>query len=313
MVPTALSLAALRGAFESEFRMDLRRLNPEDPTSATPGIRETDGIAALLDLANDADRRLIGFTWTREFRALIALPAAHIRSARDLRNKRIALPSGRRYANACAVHVATLALEANDLLPQDVEWVDIQQSSFRAEDGGSDAMLPGCPPEYAGVIAALAAGKVHMAHVQGLRGILAMRSCGAHTVFMVNDNTNATVRAHSIIPTVISVDRAFADRSSDVVTRVLASARANGIWARSHDREVVQSMAQEFGAPEADVRAAFGTDLHRRLVPEISEPLITALERLQQRLVSRNLVVARAPLRAAIDAEPLAAAERMSH
>jgi hypothetical protein len=92
--------------------------------------------------------------------------------------------------------------------------------------------------------------------VQGLRGILAMRSCGAHSVFILNDHPDPSVEAHSIVPAVMSVDHAFADRSPDLVTRALVCARSNGIWAKSHEREVVRSEAHEFGASEADVRAS---------------------------------------------------------
>jgi ABC-type nitrate/sulfonate/bicarbonate transport system substrate-binding protein len=314
VIPTALSLAALRGAFESEcghIRVELRRLNPEEPACGSEGIRETDGITALLELADDGDRRLIGLTWTQEFRALIALPAARIRSVRDMRNRRVGLPSGRRYARACALHVTTVALEANGLGEHDVEWVDIQHSSVRAEDGASDAMLPGCPREYASAIAALAAGKVHVAQVQGLRGMQAMRSCGAHAFFVLNDHPDPSVRVHSVVPAVMSVDHVLAGRSADLIAQVLVCARSNGIWAKSHEREVSRSVAHEFGAPEADVRATFGRELHKQLVPEISDSLIAALERLQQTLVRRNLLVARAPLRSVIDPEPLAAAVRM--
>jgi hypothetical protein len=59
------------------------------------------------------------------------------------------------------------------------------------------------------------------------------------------------------------------------------------------------------------VRATFGRELHKQLVPEISDSLIAALERLQQSLARRNLLVACAALRSVIDPEPLAAAARL--
>jgi hypothetical protein len=60
------------------------------------------------------------------------------------------------------------------------------------------------------------------------------------------------------------------------------------------------------------VRATFGRDLNERLVPELSDSLIGALERLQQSLIRRNLLVAHTPARSAIDPKPLAAVARMS-
>jgi hypothetical protein len=49
-----------------------------------------------------------------------------------------------------------------------------------------------------------------------------------------------------------------------------------------------------------------------RLVPEISDSLIAALERLQQLLVRQKLLIARVPLRSVIDPEPLAAAANVN-
>jgi ABC-type nitrate/sulfonate/bicarbonate transport system substrate-binding protein len=312
-VPTALSFAVRRGVFDSalrDIRIQVSDLNPEESESAAEGLRESDGIAGLLELANDGDRRLLGLTTARQFRALVALPAARIRSVRDMRNRKIGLPTNRRYARVCALHVWTLALEASGLTDGSVEKVDIQHLSARAEDGASDAMLPGCPPEYATVIAALAAGKVDVVYVQGLRGIQAMRSCGAHAIFILSEHPDPTVRAHSLIPNVLTVDRHLADRSADRIAQVLACVRSNGVWAKSHEREVLRSVAEEFGAPEADIRAAFGREVHRHFVPELSEPLIAGLERLQRSLARLNCIAAEDLVRSAINPAPLAAAAK---
>jgi ABC-type nitrate/sulfonate/bicarbonate transport system substrate-binding protein len=283
-VPTALALAAGSGILGAELpkiRLNVHRLDPDEPTPQGNALRELDGFAAIHAGAGGTHARVVvGVTWIREFQALVTLPGSRIRSVRDLRNRRIALPVSPN-ARAHAHRVASLAVELGGLQYREVEWVNLKSAPANAEDGASDAMLPGCPVEYALAIAALAAGKVDVVHVQGLRGLQAMRSCGAHPIFSATDYADRRVKAHVATPMALIVDRDAEGREPAQMTGLLDCARAIGVWARSHSREVARSLSQQLGVPESDIFSAFGAKFYEHLIPDLVGSSRAAIESLQ--------------------------------
>jgi ABC-type nitrate/sulfonate/bicarbonate transport system substrate-binding protein len=284
-VPTALAVAVHSGVLHgalSEVRLSVDRLDSDEPTPPDSWLRELDGFAVICAGAAGARARVVGITWIQEFQALVTLPGSRIRSVRDLRNRRIALPVSPPSSRAHARRVASLALEVGGLRPREMEWVDLTRAAANAEDGASDAMLPGCPVEYAVVIAALAAGKVDVAHVQGLRGLQAMRSCGAQSIFSATDHPDRRIRAQSATPMCLTVDRHAEDRTLEQANRLLECIRAVGVWARSHSREVARNLSRHLGVPENDIFHAFGAKFYQHLIPDFAAISAAALEKLEQ-------------------------------
>jgi ABC-type nitrate/sulfonate/bicarbonate transport system substrate-binding protein len=103
-VPTVLGVAAQRGMLQQEFAVDgLALLSVQDYANDAPRdahidhqltrcLRQGGSVPALWARAEGADTRLIGLSWTDEFQVVLALPDSGIRTARDLRGRRLGLP-----------------------------------------------------------------------------------------------------------------------------------------------------------------------------------------------------------------------------
>src|SRR5712691_3842608 len=103
-VPTATSVAIERGFLDREFGPDgicVRSLrDSSDPAVRLSHytneqawmFREGGVVPPLWAVARQVRTRLIGLAWIDQFQGLIALRSAGIRSARDLRRRRVALP-----------------------------------------------------------------------------------------------------------------------------------------------------------------------------------------------------------------------------
>jgi ABC-type nitrate/sulfonate/bicarbonate transport system substrate-binding protein len=103
-VPTASSVAIDHGWLDAEFSADGINISSLR-ASESPGVRESHfdhqqpdsfrqggNTPPIWTRANGGDVALIGLTWVEEYQAIITLPETGIRSAKDLRGRRIGLP-----------------------------------------------------------------------------------------------------------------------------------------------------------------------------------------------------------------------------
>ncbi|QHB27294.1 hypothetical protein TCK1_1948 [Pseudomonas monteilii] len=106
-VPTASGIAYKLGWLEQEFAADglpvstlqeARQLGHHHYDHQLPGLfREGGNVPALAARAAGSPSRLIGLTWIEEWQTILVRPDSGIRSAADLRGKRLALPGLGRY------------------------------------------------------------------------------------------------------------------------------------------------------------------------------------------------------------------------
>src|ERR1700722_5909878 len=93
-------------------------------------LREQDATVAIEARSRGAATRLLGLSWIEEFQAIITAPQSSVRRVRDLRERRIGLPSfcGSRPARAVALRGALSALESQGLSHRHVDWVELPAS-----------------------------------------------------------------------------------------------------------------------------------------------------------------------------------------
>jgi hypothetical protein len=160
-----------------------------DELTAPPEVAVQDATEAMVARSRGAATRLLGLSRLDEFQALISAPRSPVRRVRDLRDRRIGLPSvaGSRPARAAALRGALGALESAGLIHRHVEWVEL-----RAEPQDLT---------FAAQLQALERQMVDAVYVRGSAGREAVRSLKAHVVFDISAQRDHWVRCQTALLT----------------------------------------------------------------------------------------------------------------
>lgn len=289
--PSPLGLAAQLGWYLDEFRDDgLHVFTVQDSHSASVrdshldhslphSIRQGGNVPALWARARGADTRLIGLTWIDEFQGLIARGDDTVIEPRALKGRRIALPvypgpiDARR---AEALHGIVFTLQHAGIGLDDVELVDV--AADRAWLPSPHQNRPhGLFGEYARQIGALLRREVDAVYVKGARGLQAAAAAQARTVLDLRQHPDPEARVHSGTPRPITVDVSLLTHHPEIVERFLARVVAVGAWAARHPLDTRAYLARETRCHETYVRQAYGDDVHRHLVTDLSPTSLQAL------------------------------------
>jgi ABC-type nitrate/sulfonate/bicarbonate transport system substrate-binding protein len=165
-VPTATGLAYQLGWLDDEFKADgitLRTLQETGNEAQHHNhydhqlsnlIREGGNLYAIPAKAQGARTRLIGLTWIDEGQSIIVRPDSDIRSPRDLKGKRLALPAfkaidiaenrrGRSIARLSSLHGYKGALNSVGLTLDDIHLVEVGDGQAQTNSDGNGANLGG--------------------------------------------------------------------------------------------------------------------------------------------------------------------------
>lgn len=333
-VPTPLGIAAHLGWFDEEFARDgitVRSLQETQHAALRAShvdhtldnsFRQGGSIPALWARSAGADTRVIALTWVDEAQAIVALPDSGIRSARDLRGRRIGLPKrqGERIDifRAAALRGFVSVLELEGLSVDDVERVDIVATSLREPSqtttvAGASLSNPGSVSSrrlYSAEIAALVRGEVDAIYVKGSLGLESAYLIGARVVIDIGFHPEPKVRINNGSPRPLTVNATTLERHPDIVSRFLARVIDVDGWAREHKQEVLGYLGRETGSGDDWLRLAYGDDVHRRLRTDLDDASIAALDDFKRFLVGWKFLPADFDLHAWIDPRALAQSPR---
>ncbi|PSJ42936.1 ABC transporter substrate-binding protein [Allosphingosinicella deserti] len=334
-VPTPLGIAINQGVIEQDFGalgIDVRSIqDSQDPETRAShydhhlahSFRQGGSVPAIWARAAGADTRVIGLNWVDESQAILTLPASGIRTPRDLKGRRIALP--RRAADkvdifrATALRALLAGLSLGGVAEQDVEWIDIDAGDppvgeGEARVGANSRRGWRGRPLYAAEFGALVRGEVDAIHVKGSLGHEYAFLAGAHVVVDTGFHPDPKIRINNGTPRPLTVDTATVDLYPDLAARLLRHVRAAGDWAENHPAETLAYIARETGSPEQFVRSAYGGDtLHRRLKTDLDPGAIDALADFAGFLFDRGFLPVPVDVPAWIDRRPLDALTQPSH
>lgn len=165
---------------------------------ASSVLREQDAAAAIEARSRGEATRLLGLSWIEDFQAIITAPRSSVRRVRDLRDRRIGLPSlgGSRPARAAALRGALSALESQGLNHRHVDWVELPatgSASMEHSSGESHAMA------FAAELLALQQQTVDAVYVRGAAGVGAVRTLPARVLFDIGAHRDRWVRAQTAL------------------------------------------------------------------------------------------------------------------
>jgi ABC-type nitrate/sulfonate/bicarbonate transport system substrate-binding protein len=298
-VPTASSLAIDHGWLDDEFEADgiaiasLRASAEQNVReshfdhSQADSFRQGGNIPPIWTRSRGGDNALVAISWTDEYQAVIAMPGAGIETVADLRGRRLALP--RRVndqidfwrAMCLRGYLSALSIEGMDA--GDVDLVDLPVdetyigAGARSKHGTLWSGGQRARRQQAEAFA-LIRGEVDAIYTAGAPGAQIAAFLGARDVVEIGRHPDRSLRRNNQTPTVLTVSLGLARDHPDIVARYLRLLLKAGAWAGEHRSETARIVANDVGAPEEWVHAAYGDDLYADLGLDLSEHGVAAVE-----------------------------------
>ncbi len=333
-VPTAFSIALNNGWFDEEFAADGIEVNSL-LKSTDRAVRESHFDHTLADSLRHGgnnppiwsrskgnDVRLIGLSWTDQPQFLISKPDSGIKTAGDLKGKRLALPPRPKdsidFTRANYLHFYETALATVGLTLKDVELVDVlvdraflDESGAPSKDGSlwNAVQLRASQREE---VAAYWQGKVDVIASAGPRGLENLALLGGHVVHDISLQPERIAKTSNSFPYTFTVSGRFLKERPDLVARLLARILEAAEWAKTHQDEVVRVTARELGVAEEFVVAAFGDNLAKQLDVNLSDENVAAIRLRKEFLLKHGFLRSDFDLDQWIDPEPLREAQRIA-
>ncbi len=321
-VPTPFSFAAQFGWFEEEFARDgitvksLKESTNVDELAShfehnlPNSFRQGGSVPAIWARAKGQGTRVIALTWTDEHQAIIALPASGIRSAADLKGRRIGVP---RHAitidhnRASAVRAFELVLDREGLSLADIELVDLYDEGADPANprrGLTDPVGTRRHP-YTNEARALAAGIVDAIYVKDVRGQDVAHILGAQVIVDLGNDPDPLIRVSNCAPRPLTVSADLLNERPDLVDRFLARVLDASEWAAANPDGAVRAIASETGWAEPAVRRSFGPHVHQHLSLTLDRDVVEPFDRFISYLAQRGFIAADVTAAGWIDPGPL--------
>jgi ABC-type nitrate/sulfonate/bicarbonate transport system substrate-binding protein len=333
-IPTPLGIAAQLGWYGEEFsadRVTIKSLQEsQDPVEQVSHFEHTlphsfrlgGAVPPIWARSRGQDTRVIGISWIDEYQAILTVPDSGIRSPKDLKGRRLALPrrSSLRpsvdVARASALRAFLVSLELAGLGHSDAEWVDVPTSRHEAPESGvhapDTAVRRRRPHSYTSVALALIRGEVDAIYVKDVRGAETAHLLGLQVAVDLGFHPDPHVRINNCAPRPLTVNAATLRDYPDLVSRFLSRVVSVGPWARQHPAEAIREIARETGWTENWVRFAYGERVHQSLETNLSAPWIAGLEEFKNFLFKWGFLEADFDVRSWIDPRPLEELQRKS-
>jgi ABC-type nitrate/sulfonate/bicarbonate transport system substrate-binding protein len=321
-VPTPLGLAAQLGWIKAEFEPDGFAIRTLEESSdlvlresyfdhhLSNSFRQGGNVPAIWARAGGRATRVLGLNWVDESQLIVTLPDSGIKTPKDLRGRRLALPKYNNlidHRRAGALRGFIVALELGGLTYKDVEFIDLCGAPFG--DGGSTMLHGNREPRSGGYtpeIYALIRREVDAIYLKGAHGAQLARQLSTHVVTDIRNHPDPLVRTNNAAPRPLTVDQDLLDNRPDIAARFLARVVAVGRWAKAHPSEAVAYVAREAHTTEAWARHAYGNDLFRRMDTSLDDAAIAGLDAYKQFLFQWGFLKQDFDVWQWIDSEPMA-------
>jgi ABC-type nitrate/sulfonate/bicarbonate transport system substrate-binding protein len=297
-VPTASSIAIELGWLDAEFAPDgihiasLRESSDRAVREShfdhrqPDSFREGGSAPPIWARARGEDVRLLGATWVDQYQAVVALPGAGIRTAADLRGRRLGVTAHVNdqmdFWRAKSLRGLLVALELGGLSERDAEIVLLEeQETFLVDDEATHTgTLWSAKQQQRHQRAeafALICGEVDAVYLSGARGCVLEAFLGAVRVVDINGHPDPLVRVTNATPTLLTVSGALVRERPDLVRRYLRTLERAADWATENRAAACPILARDVGEAEEWIGLAYGEALWANLRPSLDDALLAGV------------------------------------
>jgi 2'-hydroxybiphenyl-2-sulfinate desulfinase len=270
-------------------------------------FREGGNVPALAAYAEGAPTRLIGLTWIDERQTILVRPDSGIAAPADLKGVRVALPAwgatrGTSFPRAMSLHGIVSALALAGLHVHDVRFVEVPSESGEAVR--SDYQRSPERSWWRG-IDALVRGEVDAVYVKGAAAVEDAQRAGVVTGIDLDAFPDKRFRVNNGTPRPITVHEQILRERPELVVKFLTQTLRAADWAASNLDAVRDVLQRETRSGPDGVTAAYGSDFHRSLHPDLSAERLDLLARQADFLYAYRFLTRPVDVHAWADHEPL--------
>lgn len=331
-VPTALGVAVRRGRLierlaGQDYALRSLQASADRATRLSHfthtqdrSIRHGGNIPAIHARAHGAETRVVALSWTDTPHPVLALPHSGIRTAADLKGRRLALPRRLNdpvdFWRASALRTYEVALASAGLTLDDIELVDLPversylDNPAPAVDAVVNRLAAGADLQRTEVFALLR-GEVDAIYSQGSFTTEVTSFIGTQVVYDANTHADPLERANNALPEVFTVSASLIAEDFEAVAILLAESILAADWARDNRAEALRIVASEQRLSEEVVDVAYGPALTGQLGIDLSDARRAALARRKQDLLRHGFIDTDFDVDAWIDPRPLARAREL--
>lgn len=328
-VPTATGIAYKLGWLTEAFAVDGIALKTLQESSAELGrhhydhrlptlIREGGNMLAFGARAQGEPTKLVGLTWIEESQLILAKPDSGIRSAADLKGKRLALPGwndnpipthvrGTSIARGMSLAGYKGALASAGLTFDDVVLVETPDRLGNIAGSGRDTEPRRRGPGGLWPVQALVDGTVDAIYVKGAAALDQVRENGLVVAIDLDALPDPRFRVNNGTPRPITVHQSLLDDHFDLVVRFLAITLRAADYIAEQPERLRDILEFETAGSAAAVDQAYAK-LHEGLRPTLDPERIALFEQQKKFLFTHGFLDADFALADWIDPRPLEAA-----
>jgi len=324
-VPTPLSIAMQSGwlpdAMHHLAAVDVRALfeanNPTDAPRIADmtqknSFRQGGSVPVIWGRSQGHDTRIIGLTWTDEYQALVALPHAGITNAKELKGRRIGIPSfdiAIDHTRVSALRGFAAILESEGLSLADVELVDLPDHAIPSVVRDGQVIATGTGRRgrysYSSEIHALTNNQVDAIYVKDVRGAQACHLLGARVIADINRHPDPQIRINNCTPRPLIVNAWLLEHYPHLVDCLVQQVYSAGEWASRHPSETLTLLSREIGWAENWISYAYGDAVHKSLRLDLHQDNIACLSVLKNFMLQHGFINADFNIDDWIDHRPL--------
>ncbi|WP_176595342.1 MULTISPECIES: ABC transporter substrate-binding protein [Sphingobium] len=336
-VPTATGIAYKLGWLTESFEGDGITLRTLQESGSELGrhhydhrlptlIREGGNMLAIAARAQGEPTKLVGLTWIEESQLILARPDSGIRSAADLKGKRLALPGwshndipshvrGTSIARGMSLAGHKGALASAGLSFDDVDLIETPDRLRNIGGSGRD-LQPRGSGQRSGVgrlwpIEALVEGKVDAIYVKGAAALDQARENGLVVAIDLDALPDPRFRVNNGTPRPITVHQSLIDDHFDLLVRFLAVTLRAADWVAEQPDRLRDILEYETEGSAQAVDQAYAR-LHEGLHPTLDDERLALFDLQKKFLFTHGFLDADFALSDWVDPRPLEAARALN-
>lgn len=303
-VPTATSIAIQKGWLENAFRQDGIALNALRTStndkvreshfthSQENSFREGGNTPAIYAKSQGTDTALIGLAWTPQYQGILTLPGSGIKTAADLKGRRLAVPHRVNDAidfwQASALQGYKHALKSVNLALSDVTLVELPIEEKFIDSGTATNIgvisVGQIHRHHTRELIALLKGEVDAIFAYSAWGVLVKEQFSAVEVINLSTLPDVQLQVNNGQPKTLTVSRALLRSHPELVDRYVLELLKAARWAKQNASEARRIIAQEIGSAEFFLDEGTSDSIEQQLELSLDPQLVSFIEYRKQSL-----------------------------